>query len=88
MRHYATQIELDYIPNVNFKREHIIDMYNEHCDWTDPEGYFMEQLELNPKLLSWLFDDPRLIGKSYLSLDEGRLEAFESFCDSLDVYAK
>lgn len=52
MRRYATQAEIDCIPNVNYKRNHICSMYTQHCDYTDPQGYLMEQLELNPKLLA------------------------------------
>ena len=61
-------------------------MYTQHCDYTDPQGYLMEQLELNPKLLAWLFDDNSLIGKSHLSLDGERYEAFQDFYSSLDIY--
>lgn len=61
-------------------------MYNEHCDYTDIQGYFSEQLELNPKLLAWLFDDNTLFGKSPLSLDGERYEAFQDFYDSLDIW--
>ena len=46
----------------------------------------MEQLESNPKLLAWLFDDNSLIGKAYLSLDGERYEAFQDFYSSLDIY--
>lgn len=46
----------------------------------------MEQLEANPKLLAWLFDDNNLIGKSYLALNGERYEAFQDFYDSLDIY--
>lgn len=46
----------------------------------------MEQLEANPKLLAWLFDDNSLIGKSYLALNRERYEAFQDFYDSLDIY--
>ena len=79
MRRYATQAEIDCISNVNFKRNHICSMYTQHCDYTDPQGYLMEQLESNPKLLAWLFDDNSLIGKTYLSLDGERYEAFRIF---------
>ena len=61
-------------------------MYNQHCDYTDPQGYLMEQLELNPKLLAWIFDDNSLIGKSYLVLDGERYEAFRDFYNSLNLY--
>lgn len=86
MRKYATQAELDYIPNVNFKRNHICMLYMQNCDYTDIQGYLMEQLNLNPKLLAWIFDDNSLIGKSYLSLDNGQYEAFQDFYNSLDIY--
>ncbi len=46
----------------------------------------MEQLESNPKLLAWLYDDNSLIGKTYLSLDGKRYEAFQDFYSSLDIY--
>lgn len=45
-----------------------------------------EQLEANPKLLAWLFDDASLIGKSHLALDSGRFEAFQDFYYSLSIY--
>lgn len=61
-------------------------MYVQHCDYTDPQSYLMEQLELNPKLLAWLFDDNSLIGKSYLALDSERYEAFQDFYNSFDIY--
>lgn len=86
MRRYATKVEIDSIPNVNYKRNHIASMYTQYCDYTDPQGYLMEQLELNPKLLAWLFDDNSLIGKSHLSLDGERYEAFQDFYSSLDIY--
>ncbi len=86
MRRYATKAELDYIPNVNYKRNHICSMYLRHCDYTDIQGYLIEQLELNPRLLAWLFDDNYLIGKSYLVLDSGRYEAFQDFYNSLSIY--
>lgn len=85
MRRYATQAELDCIPNVNYKRNHIASMYLNNCDYTDPQSYLMEQLELNPKLLAWIFDDNRLIGKSYLALDGERFEAFQDFYSSFDI---
>lgn len=86
MRKYATQAELDYIPNVNFKRNYICTLYMQNCDYTDIQGYLMEQLDLNPKLLAWIFDDNSLIGKSYLSLDNEQYEAFQDFYNSLDIY--
>ena len=86
MRRYATQAEINCIPNVNYKRSHICSMYMQNCDYADPQGYLMEQLELNPKLLAWLFDDNRLIGKSYLSLEGEQYVAFQDFYNSLDLY--
>lgn len=82
----ATHAEIKCIPNVNFKRNHICSMYMQHCDYTDPQGYLMEQLELNPSLLAWLFDDNSPIGKTYLALDDERYEAFQDFYQSLDIY--
>ena len=61
-------------------------MYNEHCDYTDIQGYFAEQLELNPKLLAWLFDDNTLFGKSPHCLDGERYEAFQGFYNTLDIW--
>ena len=61
-------------------------LYMQNCDYTDIQGYLMEQLDLNPKLLAWIFDDNSLIGKSYLSLDNGQYEAFQDFYNSLDIY--
>lgn len=86
MRRFATQAEMANIPNVSFKRNHICSMYIQHCDYTDPQSYLMEQLELNPKLLAWLFDDNSLIGKSYLALDGERYAAFQDFYNSFDIY--
>ena len=86
MRRYATQAELNCIPNVNYKRSHICSMYTQHCDYTDIQGYLMDQLEANPKLLAWIFEDNSLIGKSYLALNGERYEAFQDFYDSLDIY--
>lgn len=86
MRNYNTESEINNIPNVSWKRNTICQMYNEHCDYTDIQGYFSEQLELNPKLLAWLFDDNTLFGKSTLSLDGERYEAFQDFYDSLDIW--
>lgn len=86
MRNYNTESEINNIPNVSWKRNTICQMYNEHCDYTDIQGYFWEQLELNPKLLAWLFDDNTLFGKSPLSLDGERYEAFQDFYDSLDIW--
>ena len=86
MRNYNTESEINNIPNVSWKRSTICQMYNEHCDYTDIQGYFSEQLELNPKLLAWLFDDNTLFGKFPLSLDGERYEAFQDFYDSLDIW--
>lgn len=86
MRRYATEAEINCIPNVNYKRNHICSMYIQYCDYTDLQGYLMEQLELNPKLLAWLFDDNSLIGESYLVLVGERHEAFWDFYNSLDIY--
>lgn len=86
MRNYNTEAEMTYIPNVSWKRNTICQMYNEHCDYTDIQGYFTEQLELNPKLLAWLFDDNTLFGKSPHCLDGERYEAFQDFYNSLDIW--
>lgn len=86
MRRYNTKAEIMYIPNVGWKRNTICQMYNEYCDYTDIQGYFSEQLELNPKLLAWLFDDNSLYGKSPYALGEERLEAFQDFYNSLDIW--
>ena len=51
MRSYATHTELNCIPNVNQEGNYICSMYIQHCDYTDVQGYLMEQLEINPKLL-------------------------------------
>lgn len=53
---------------------------------TDIQTYLEEQLDANPKLLAWLFDDASLIGKSYLSLSSERYEAFQDFYNSLSIY--
>ena len=52
----------------------------------DIQDYLMEQLEANPKLLAWIFDDSSLIGKSYLSLNSDQLDAFKDFYNSLSIY--
>ncbi len=80
-----TERELEYIPNVSFKRIAISQNYIKYGYDCDCQGYLMEQLEANPQLLAWLFDDPSLIGKSYLALDCGRLEAFQDFYNSLGI---
>lgn len=86
MRRYATEAEIAQIPNVNYKRNAICQNYMRYCNYTDIQGYLNEQLEANPKLLAWLFDDNSLIGKSYLSLSQERYEAFMDFYNSLDIY--
>lgn len=86
MRRYATEAEMAYIPNVDFKRNAICQNYIKYCDYADIQGYFSEQLDANPKLLAWLFDDNTLIGKSPLSLGIDRYEAFQDFYQSLDIY--
>lgn len=86
MRRYATEAEMAYIPNVNFKRNAICQNYMQYCNDTDIQGYLCEQLDANPKLLAWLFDDNSLIGKSPLSLSPERYEAFQDFYRSLDIY--
>lgn len=73
------------IPNEAFKRLRISQNYIKYGYDCDCQGYLMEQLEANPKLLAWLFDDDTLIGKSYLALDCERLEAFQRFYNSLDI---
>lgn len=80
-----TERELEYIPNVSFKRISISQNYIKYGYDCDCQGYLMEQLEANPQFLAWLFDDPSLIGKSYLALDCGRLEAFQKFYNSLGI---
>ena len=86
MRRYNTPAEIEYIPNVSYKRNAISLNYIRYGYDCDCQDYLMEQLEANPKLLAWLFDDPTLIGKSYLALDCGRLEAFQNFYNSLSIY--
>lgn len=86
MRRTPTKSELEYIPNVSFKRTVISQNYIKYGYDCDCQGYLMEQLEANPQLLSWLFDDSSQIGKSYLALDCGQLEAFQDFYNSLSIY--
>ncbi len=86
MRRAPTSAEMEYIPNAYFKRNCICQNYMQYGTYGDIQDYLMEQLEANPKLLSWLFDDASLYGKSYLSLDDGRLEAFQDFYNSLSIY--
>lgn len=86
MRNRNTEAELQYIPNVSFKRDAICQNYMKYCSHTDIQGYFSEQLELNENLLAWLFDDNSLIGKTPTALDEGLYEAFVDFYESLNVY--
>ena len=74
----------------DYNKDLIVTMYNENGlrDWylNGFVDYLIEQLELNPRLLAWLFDDNYLIGKSYLVLDSGRYEAFQDFYNSLSIY--
>ena len=79
---------MEYIPNVNWKRNYIFQMYYEAPNdySSDAQVYFAEQLELNTKLLAWLFDDNTLIGKTPFHLDNGRYEAFQDFYNSLDLF--
>lgn len=86
MRRYNTEAELAHIPNVSFKRNAICQNYMRYCNDTDIQGYLSEQLDANPKLLAWLFDDNSLIGKSPLALSSERYEAFQDFYNSLDIY--
>lgn len=86
MRNYNTEAEMEYIPNVNFKRNAICQNYFNYCHHTDVQGYFSEQLDANPNLLAWLFDDMSLYGKTPFVLDPGKYEAFCDFYDSLSVY--
>ena len=86
MRRFATEAEMAYIPNLNFKRNAICQNYMQYCNYTDIQGYLSEQLDANPKLLAWLFDDNSLIGKSPLALDAERYKAFQDFYQSLDLY--
>lgn len=86
MRRTPTEMELEYIPNVSFKRNAICQNYMQHGVDGDIQDYLAVQLEANPKLLAWLFEDPSLIGKSHLALDSGRLEAFKDFYNSLSIY--
>lgn len=86
MRRTPTSAEMEYIPNVHFKRNCMCQNYMQYGTHGDIQDYFMEQLEANPKLLSWLFDDTSLYGKSYLALDCGQIEAFQDFYNSLSIY--
>lgn len=86
MRRNPTAAELEFIPNVNFKRNAICQNYLKYGIEGDIQDYLMDQLESNPKLLAWLFDDSFLIGKSYLALDCDQLEAFQDFYNSLSIY--
>ncbi len=86
MRRSNTQAEMDNIPNVSFKRNTICQNYMSYGTTTDIQTYLEEQLDANPKLLAWLFDDASLIGKSYLSLSSERYEAFQDFYNSLSIY--
>lgn len=86
MRRTATEAELEYITDVTFKRDVISHNYLQYGIDGDIQDYLMEQLDANPKLLAWLFDDLSLIGKSHLSLDCGRFEAFQDFYNTLSIY--
>ncbi|MDE5663434.1 MAG: hypothetical protein K2I37_05320 [Muribaculaceae bacterium] len=86
MRRTPTEAELEYIPNVTFKRNAICQNYMQYGMDGDIQDYLAEQLDANPKLLAWLFDDASLIGKSHLALDCGRFEAFQDFYNSLSIY--
>lgn len=86
MRRKPTEMELEYIPNVSFKRNAICQNYMHYGVDGDIQDYLAEQLESNPKLLAWLFDDPSLIGKSHFALESGRFEAFQDFYNSLSIY--
>lgn len=86
MRRTITDAEQEYIPNVIFKRNAISQNYMQYATYGDIQDYLMEQLEVNPKLLAWIFDDSSLIGKTYLSLSADRLEAFQDFYNSLSIY--
>lgn len=86
MRRVPTSAELEYIPNVSFKRNTICQNYMQYGTDGDIQDYLIEQLEANPKLLSWLFDDPSLYGKSQMALDSGQYEAFQDFYNSLSIY--
>lgn len=86
MRRIPTEEELEHIPNVNYKRNIICQDYMRYGIDGDIQDYLMEQVEINPELLSWLFDDPSLIGKSHFALDNGQYEAFKDFYNSLSIY--
>lgn len=86
MRRIPTSAELEYIPNVSFKRNAICQNYMQYGADGDIQDYLMEQLDTNPKLLSWLFDDSSLYGKSHLALNHGQYEAFQDFYNSLSIY--
>lgn len=86
MRNYPTNAEQEHIPNVSFKRHSICQSYMRYGVNGDIQDYLMEQLEANPKLLAWIFDDSSLIGKSYLSLNSDQLDAFKDFYNSLSIY--
>lgn len=86
MRRTPTEAELEYIPNVTFKRNAICQNYMQYGTNGDIQDYLMEQLEANTNLLAWLFDDSSLIGKSHFALDCGQFEAFQDFYNSLSIY--
>lgn len=72
-----------YIRNFRFKRDAIFRNYTKYGYECDAQSYFENQLEINPDLLSWLFDDPSLRGKSLASLDSERYDAYLDFYDAL-----
>ena len=74
----------NFIPDFEQKQETIRQMYHDHCDYTDIQDYLSEQLDLNPQLLSWLFDDDGLYGKSPIALDLRRYKEFQKFRSSLE----
>jgi len=79
---------IGFIKNFFFKRDAIFRNYTRYGDECDAQAYFLGQLETNPKLLAWLFDDPSLYGKSPLELDDARYVEYQYFYDALylDIY--
>ena len=45
MRKYHTKAEMDFIPDVGYKKQCIANNYVLYCDYTSPQGYLMEQLK-------------------------------------------
>lgn len=86
MRRTPPPAEMEFILNVSFKRNAICQNYMQYDTEGDIQGYLIEQLETNPQLLSWIFDNPSLYGKSHLALDCGQYEAFQDFYNSLSIY--